>query len=92
MKKRHTITVTLNGTNENPWYRLGVRCNPFPQIAKCEWDAGQRALNELDGDPLAGPQDIRTRLDGKVSRELIELCVAQFIPGQRVEFNFTFEE
>jgi hypothetical protein len=89
---KHTITVRLNGTDINPWHKFHLRCNPFPQIGKMEWDAGQRALAELDGDPLKGHEDIRTRLRGKVSPELVELCVSQFKPGERVEFDFTFDD
>jgi hypothetical protein len=89
---KHTITVRLNGTDINPWHKFHLRCNPFPQIAKAEWDSGQSALAELDGDPLKGPEDIRARLSGKVSPELVELCVSQFKPGERVEFDFTFDD
>jgi hypothetical protein len=89
---KRTITVRLNGTDINPWHKFHLRCNPFPQIAKAEWDTGQRALAELDGDPLKGPEDIRARLKGKVSPELIELCVSQFKPGENVEFDVTFDD
>jgi hypothetical protein len=88
----HKLTIRLNGTNENKWHRLNLRCNPFPQIGKMEWDRGQRALAELDGDPLTGVEDIRARLKGKVCEELIELCVQQFRPGVLVEFDVTFNE
>jgi hypothetical protein len=86
---KHTIKVRLNGTNENPWHKFSLTCNP---IGKAEWDAGQRALASLDGDPLLGEEDIRARLKGRVSNELIELCVSQFKPGKRVEFEFWFDD
>lgn len=89
---KHKLIVCLNGTNKNTWHILGLRCNPFPQLGKHEYMAGERALNELDGDPLEGPDDIRARLKGKVSERLIELCVERFVPGQRVKFEITFEE
>jgi hypothetical protein len=88
----YKLIVRLNGTNENPWHIYNLRCNPFPQIAKYEFMAGQIALNELDGDPLTGPDDIRARLGNKVTDELIELCVQQFKPGERVEFEITFDD
>lgn len=88
----HRFVVRLNGTNENPWHRFGLLCNPFPQIAKAEYMAGEAAIAALDGDPLSGPEDIRNRLRGWVSDELIELCVAQFRPGEHVAFEVTFEE
>jgi hypothetical protein len=89
---KHTITVRLNGTNINPWHKFHLRCNPFPQIAKAEWDSGQRALAELDGDPIKDAEDIISRLKGKVSSELIGLCISQFRPGERTEFDFTFDD
>jgi hypothetical protein len=87
----HKLVVILNGSNENVWRRYQLRCNPFPQIAKREWQEGMLAISELDGEPLKGPDDIRERLRGRVADELIELCVDQFRPGERVAFDVTFE-
>jgi hypothetical protein len=89
---KHTLTVRLNGTDTNPWHVLHLRCNPFPQIARHEFMAGEMALNELNGDPLRGPEDIRERLSGKVSEELIQLCIQQFVPSKLVQFDIEFEE
>lgn len=56
--------VDLNGTDTNPYERWGLRCNPFPQLARYEWTQAEMALNTLGGEPLKGPEDIRSRLAG----------------------------
>jgi hypothetical protein len=84
-----TLTVRINGTDKNPWHKMGLKCNPFPQIGKAEYDAAELTLAELDGDPVTGPEDIRKRLRG-FSPEFVELCVANFRPGERVAFDVTF--
>lgn len=86
------LTIHLNGTAENPWHVYGLHRNPFPQIARAEYMAGQIALAELDADPLTSTEDIRARLAGKVSDELVLLCMAQFRFGERVSFQISFEE
>lgn len=87
-----TMTIRLNGTGENPWHKMNLTQNPFPQVGKMEYMAGQMALNSLDGDPLTGTDDIKKRLKGKVSDELIALCCRHFMPGQRISFQIYFEE
>jgi hypothetical protein len=88
--KTLTVTIRLNGTDTNSWHKFSLRCNPFPQFAQYELDRGMHAINELDGDPLNGPTDIQQRLQGRVSQELIDLCIRQFKPGERVEFDVEF--
>ena len=83
------INVTINGTDTNPWRRLGLKQNPFPQTGIAEFAAGERQLASLDGDPVTGPDDIRKRLAG-CSQELVNLCIANWRPGQRVKFQITF--
>jgi hypothetical protein len=85
------LIVKLNGTNENPWHRMNLTQNPFPQIPRAELMAAMTQLASLDGDPLTGPDDIRSRLTGW-SDEFIELCVAKFKPGELVEFSITFPD
>jgi hypothetical protein len=87
----HKIKVSINGTTENPWHRFGLARNPFPQIARYEWMVGQDALASLD-EPVSSADEIRGRLQGRVSVELVELCVAQYRPGEHVTFDITFEE
>jgi hypothetical protein len=84
-----TLTVTINGTDENRWHRYGLRRNPFPQTAITELHHGERQLADLDGDPVTSETDIRARLAG-FSAELIHLVIFQYRPGQRVSFKITF--
>jgi len=84
-----TMTVTINGTDVNPWHRLGLRANPFPQTGIAELAAGERILASLDADPIRSTADIQQRLAG-CSRELVDLCVSQWRPGERVSFAITF--
>jgi hypothetical protein len=91
MSRTLKITVTLNGTDVNPWHKMGLRQNPFPQLAKAEYDAGERMLASLDGDPIKEPDDIRRRLKG-FDPKFVEGVVARFVPGQRVRFDVTFPD
>jgi hypothetical protein len=86
-----TMVVTINGTGVNPWHRLGLRCNPFPQIGRAETDAAERQVASLDGDPVTGEADIRARLAG-FTPEFIDGIVAQWRPGERVRFTVTFPD
>jgi hypothetical protein len=90
-QKTLTIRVTLNGTGVNPFYKMGLRMNPFPQIARGEVDAAMWQLNSLDAEPITGPDDIRSRLAGW-SEEFIQLCIEQFKPGERHSFTVTFPD
>ena len=54
---RIELNVTINGTDMNPWHRLGLRQNPFPQIGKAEY-AASAGLASLDGDPGRTADDI----------------------------------
>lgn len=83
------VRITLNGTDENPWHRYGLKCNPFPQIPKAEATEANRILQALDSEPIADVADLRRRLEG-CTPEFIELCIAQFKPGERVRFVVEF--
>lgn len=83
------MTITLNGTDENRWHRMGMKCNPFPQLAIAEFDKFEMQINWLDGDPLTGPDDIRERLNG-FSEQFIKLCIENFKPGERTKFKVKF--
>lgn len=80
------LKVRLNGTDTNPWLKMCLTQNPFPQIAKYELIGAMDQLNSLDGEPLKDAQDIRKRLSGW-SEEFIELCIKQFKPGEQVCFT-----
>lgn len=79
------IRVTINGSNENPWHVYGLRCNPFPQLARAEFSHANRLLRLLDSDPITSADQIRAILRG-CSDEFVDLCCSQFTPGQRVSF------
>lgn len=86
----YRFKVRLNGTDENPWLKLGFTRNPFPQIGKAEFNVGEQIINGLDADPIKDIDDLRQRLKG-CSDEFIELCIKNFKPGERVEFYCSFE-
>jgi hypothetical protein len=86
---RIELNVTINGTDMNPWHRFGLRQNPFPQIGKAEYAAGERKLASLDGDPVRTADDIRERLSG-FAPEFIEGVIQRWQPGHRVRFKIVF--
>lgn len=77
--------VTLNGTAENPFAKMGLTQNPFPQIAEAQYAAGCLRVQALGGEPIRDVQDIRERLKG-FSEEFVGLCCARFEPGKMVRF------
>jgi len=83
------LTVTINGGTKNPWHRLGLKQNPFPQLGRAEFNRGERQLNSLDGDPIKSEQDLRDRLVG-FDPHFINGCVRRWKPGKRVRFLVTF--
>ena len=91
MTETLTMVVRINGTDTNPWHRFGLTQNPFPQLGKAEYDAGERMLASLDGDPIKDADDIRTRLRG-FDPAFIEGVVQRWRPGERTAFTMTFPE
>lgn len=89
--KTMTIMVALNGTDHNPWHRLGLKQNPFPQTGKAEWDGACLRMQSLGGDPIPAPAEpyIRERLKG-FTDEFVDGCVARFERGQYVTFEVEF--
>ena len=85
------IKVTLNGGPVNVWHELGLRCNPFPQIAKHEFAAANRMLQELDADPLPDAAAVRRILTG-CDPQFVDLCMRKFTPGERVAFVVTWPD
>jgi hypothetical protein len=83
--KKQKLIVTLNGTDENPYRHLGVRYNPFPQIATAEAAPHCRHLQKLAGDPIPDTDYIRKHLEGW-DPEFIELCCSRFEKGKTVSF------
>lgn len=94
MSRTYKFKVSLNGTDENPFHKFGLKCNPFPQIGRAEFDSAERRVRILGGDPI--PHDtyeeyIRTVLRG-FTKEFVDLCVEKFRPGEYVEFVVEFPE
>lgn len=88
------LKVALNGTDKNPFTIYGVSQNPFPQIAKREYQARIMNMQKLGGPPI--PKDnaehyIRETLNGW-SQEFIELCVSKYRPGEYVKFEVNFDD
>jgi hypothetical protein len=86
--------VALNGTETNPWEKFGLTQNPFPQLAKYEYDAACLRLQKLGGPPIPhdkAEQYIREVLKG-FSKEFIDICCMKFEPGKMVEFDIHFDE
>lgn len=93
-KKTYLLRVNLNGTNVNPWNRMGLKQNPFPQLGKAEYDKFCLILQELGGPPI--PHDrykeyIRETLKG-FDEEFIELCIQNFKPGEMSRFTVAWKE
>jgi hypothetical protein len=86
---RIELNVAINGTGINPWHRFGLRQNPFPQIGKAEYAAGERKLASLDGDPVLTADDIRERLAG-FDPAFVEGVIQRWQPGRRVRFKIVF--
>jgi hypothetical protein len=91
MKKTYRLNISLNGTDVNPYHRWGLSCNPFPQIGKYEWDAAQRILASLGGDPIQDTDYIRKKLKGFHS-EFIEICCRKFEKGKYIQFYIEWSE
>jgi hypothetical protein len=89
--KMLTMTVTINGTDRNPWHSRNLRQNPFPQLGKAEYTRGEQQIASLDGDPIRDADDIRRRLAG-FSPEFIDGVIARWRPGERVRFTITFPD
>lgn len=85
------LTVALNGTKVNPYAKMGLKQNPFPQIAKYEYTAHMLKLQSLGGEPIPDVAHIKRVLQGW-SPEFVALCCRNFKPGEYVVFDVTFPE
>jgi hypothetical protein len=88
---RIEFTVRLNGTNENPYHKLGLLQNPFPQVAKHEYSAQLLHLAKLGAVCIPDTNYIRRHLEG-YSKEFVEECCRRFRRGEMVEFEVYFDE
>lgn len=79
-----TITVKLNGTDTNPYHKLGLRMNPFP--SQYETSDGLRFLAATPISKEDPEGHIRRALTG-FSSEFINLCVKLYKPNEMVSFQ-----
>jgi len=87
--RKTRLTIRINGTDENPFHKLGLEMNPFPQIPKAEFMSAMYQLNKLAAQPIKNKEQIREILQGW-SEEFVELCCQKFEPGRVVEFVIEF--
>lgn len=93
MEKQRTITlrVVLNGTNENPWHKFGLKQNPFPQLASAEYAQQALHLQKLGADPIPNVEYIREHLKGW-HPDFVDLCCKMYKPGELVRFQVEFPQ
>lgn len=89
--KTKTLTIKLNGTEENPYHKYGLTRNPFPQIGKYEWSHVDHLLANLEAEPIKDDLDLRDRLKG-CDPDFIQVCCERFQKGKMVVFELTFPE
>lgn len=90
------VLISLNGTDKNPYTKMGFKRNPFPAIPDARYAAVNDALARLGSECLTGPDDIRRILApvvaGKSGDQLVEHCCERFKLGSLVTFHVTFPE
>lgn len=85
------VTVRLNGTDENPYHRWGLTQNPFPQIARTEYAALDRLLNNLAAEPIRDEAHLRERMRG-ADQAFVDECCRRFRKGAIAEFVLEFPD
>ena len=86
------MVVTINGTFQNPWTKMNLTRNPFPQLPYAELQGAMMQLNSLDADPIPADNfeaEIDRRLEGW-SEEFRDACKSMYKPGQRTRFSCDF--
>lgn len=83
------LSIALNGTDENPYHRMGLKQNPFPQLGMQEYDGICLHLQKLGADPIPDIDFIKNHLNGW-SEEFIDLCCRMFKKGEMIEFEVSF--
>lgn len=86
------VTITLNGTTENPFAKYGLKCNPFPAIADASprYDYANKLISRL-AMPITDKAELKSLMQG-CSEDLIELCLSKFTPGEIVRFRIEFPD
>lgn len=79
-----TVTVTINGTEQNPYEKFGLKRNPFSK-------GHVATLDKLRTGPIRTTAQIREILKG-FSEEFILLCCQQSIPGEVVKFSVNWPD
>ena len=91
MPKMVRFTVTLNGTDKNPFEIYGVKQNPFPQVARYEYTALNQLLANLAAEPIRDTDHLRERMKG-ADPKFIDGCCERFRKGEVVKFDIQFPE
>ena len=83
------FTVRLNGTGINPYERLGLKRNPFPQIPRA--GAAIAQLNDALATLGATPMPTEERLlevlkELGASEEFVTACRENYRAGERTQF------
>ena len=84
------LEVCLNGTDENPYHKMGLTQNPFPQLAVHEYAAAELHLQKLGADPIPDTDYIRKHLEGWTD-EFVDICCRMFKKGEYVTFTVEFD-
>jgi len=82
--------VRVNGTKEYLYGAYGLKCNPFPQVAKHEYSKLNSVLMELEK-PIKDKEHLLKILKGG-NKEFVELCLRYYEPGKVTEFIIKLPE
>jgi len=85
-----TVTIVLNGTNENIYERWGLGTNPFPAIAKAEAFAANRLIADL-ARPTPHWSMMKKRL-ARCTPEFVDICEQMYEQGKVTRFTVTFPD
>lgn len=86
----YTLRVLLNGTDVNPFEKLGTSCNPFPAVPIYEFQGSTMALQRMCGPKIESADEIRRTLKGAFTDEFVEYIAGRFRPGELVKFRIQF--
>ena len=90
------MIVTLNGTETNPYHKMGLKINPFPILGRAQYN--DTPIRLLGANPISeeakrlgiSPTDyIKGVLQG-FSQEFVDLCCDRYRPGKLVKFEVSF--
>jgi len=92
MAEQITLRVTINGTDVNPYHKLGLKQNPLPQLGKAEYDYICQKLNLLEATPMKSKEELRAWLkkEGCHDGQFVDLCLQHYERGKRTRFYISF--